>query len=293
MFKKIVFLFLLLSVSGIGNAGLITQDVSFFRSVDRSTSSVSINVSSIATVVDVNASVGFRKCDGSALSNRTCTGTGSTYNSEIEFRLNHAGRTIALVDNHYSGQRHPSYSVARFDDEASTLVGGSPTSGTFRPRSSLSLFDGTSAGGSWTLSFTDTVGADPLGVYYFGLEILTNLAPTFTSFTPDLTVFTDELFTFNSVARDDDSSTGDTFNTTWDLDNDGQFDDWSGTSGQTSFATAGIFSVRARVSDSFGASDNQAFTVTVIDRPSTDVPEPSTIGLFGLALLAMRRLCRS
>ncbi len=63
-----------------------------------------------------------------------------------------------------------------FDDAAAQVVNydvNSPHSGTFRPIGSLADFNGSAAGGTWTLFIEDTVGADSLRFHSFALEVTT------------------------------------------------------------------------------------------------------------------------
>jgi large repetitive protein len=83
------------------------------------------------------------------------------------------------------------------------------------------------------------------------------------------TPITGEKLTFSSTSRDQDDSPAtpaseDPLTFAWDLDNDGQFDDATGPVVQDySFATAGVQTVKLRVTDSGGASDTATRDVTV------------------------------
>ena len=67
-----------------------------------------------------------------------------------------------------------------------------------------------------------------------------------------------------TAAGSSDPDAGDTLTYEWDLDNDGQFDDSvSQTPSFTSVGDNGTFTVRVRVTDSFGSSDTASATVTV------------------------------
>jgi hypothetical protein len=61
------------------------------------------------------------------------------------------------------------------------------------------------------------------------------------------------------------TSTGDITSETWDLDNDGSFDDATGASASRSFASAGIYLVRLRVQGPGGYGDSGAY-VSVSNR---------------------------
>lgn len=60
-----------------------------------------------------------------------------------------------------------------FDDEAASALGPAPASGQFRAEELLSAFDGADAMGTWTLSFGDSVGQDPLTFFNATLSITT------------------------------------------------------------------------------------------------------------------------
>ena len=74
----------------------------------------------------------------------------------------------------------------------------------------------------------------------------------------------------------------------WDLDNDGQFDDASGATASRSFASAGTFTVRLRVTDDKGAAGTATSTIIVNSAPPplnqapiasfTATPNPATVG---------------
>jgi PKD repeat protein len=81
--------------------------------------------------------------------------------------------------------------------------------------------------------------------------------------------------TFSSTSSDPDGALA---SETWDLDNDGQFDDASGSTASRSFVTAGIHTVRLRVEDAQGASDVATRTVVVENQPpnASFVYQPAT-----------------
>lgn len=60
-----------------------------------------------------------------------------------------------------------------FDDEAASAVGPGPASGLFRAEELLGAFDGADAMCTWTLSFGDSVGEDPLTYFNATLSIET------------------------------------------------------------------------------------------------------------------------
>ena len=68
----------------------------------------------------------------------------------------------------------------------------------------------------------------------------------------------------------------------WDLDDDGQFDDDSGSTAQRSFAQAGSYTVSLHVVDNLGNEDVASSTVQVANRPPTASftvsPNPASTG---------------
>ena len=92
------------------------------------------------------------------------------------------------------------------------------------------------------------------------------------SFTPEAPVVGDQV-TLTSTAGDADGSIAET---AWDLDGDSEFDDATGSSTTTSFATPGPHAVGLRVTDNRGASTTATGTIEVGDRPPD--PGPGTPG---------------
>lgn len=98
-----------------------------------------------------------------------------------------------------------------------------------------------------------------------------NVAPRITSLTRDLEVLQGRTFAFQAAATDPGRNDVLTFR--WDLDNDGQFDDFTGGSGRWSFYRPGQFRVSVRVDDGDGGAATGSFVVTVRGpRPITPAP---------------------
>ena len=123
-------------------------------------------------ITDVNIAIDFQKVGGN---NCSAPGGGNPYNNEIQFTLAHPGGTsrILVPSGTYTGTTQQPRVVVTLDDEAATVVSNVPTAGTFRPVNSLSIFDGLSPFGTWTLSVTDTAGADILCFYATTMTIVT------------------------------------------------------------------------------------------------------------------------
>jgi PKD repeat protein len=74
--------------------------------------------------------------------------------------------------------------------------------------------------------------------------------------------------TFDSACSRDPDSTGRITGRAWDLDNDGSFDDGTGTTATKTFSTSGTFTVRLGVMDNSNNVDVETKTVTVNAPPS-------------------------
>ncbi|MGB3693145.1 MAG: PKD domain-containing protein [Spirulinaceae cyanobacterium] len=107
------------------------------------------------------------------------------------------------------------------------------------------------------------------------LKVL-NVAPTIVSLTSDLEIYQEEFFMFDAVATD--PGVNDILTYMWDLDGDGEYNDFLGNSGNWSFTDVGIQTVGLKVTDGDGGEAFSSFNVTV-----NQVPEPSSI----LGILAL------
>ncbi|HEX9172100.1 MAG TPA: PEP-CTERM sorting domain-containing protein [Telluria sp.] len=135
-----------------------------------------LNVSQHGTILDLNVSIEFSKCDDPAIGplGTTCIGTANSFNSEIVFRLiSPDGTTVNLVNaGTYAGTRPGTGRVVvTFDDEAAVLVGGAVEAGSFQPVDSLSAFDGMDMFGAWGLYVQDTRRGDPLEYFSSSLDV--------------------------------------------------------------------------------------------------------------------------
>ncbi len=165
--------------TGAANAALIsaTEMFSPVLVVDGNGRSTDLTFTDSGVISDVNVFIDFTKCDNPFLSDGTCVGSGFSYNREIVFSLTSALGTIVdlILQDTYSGSTPGDRVGILFDDNAQSTVGGSSlNSGTFSPIGSLSDFNGENLLGDWTLSFTDTVGADPLSLNAWRIDVTVN-----------------------------------------------------------------------------------------------------------------------
>ena len=126
-------------------------------------------------------------------------------------------------------------------------------------------------------NFTNAIGAS-------GSITVLNVAPTFTAAPGNSTVDWTVNPTFNFTAAASDPGVNDVLTYTWDLDGDGQFDDFTGVSGTASYVTNGVLPLGVRVSDGDGGITTSSFNLTV-------VPEPGSLALLvaAPALTLLRR----
>jgi PKD repeat protein len=75
-----------------------------------------------------------------------------------------------------------------------------------------------------------------------------------------------EQVTFTSNSSDPDGSIS---SYAWDTDNNGQFDNGTSSSASKTFATAGTYTVKLKVTDNNGDSTIATDTVTIANRPPT------------------------
>jgi hypothetical protein len=151
------------------------------------TRSVSVTAGDVlpgaGVITDVNIAIDFSKCDDPANTDGgACDGGGFSFNREIFFQLTAPDGTVIdlVLEDTYDGQTPGAGQlVLTLDDEAASAVGGSSlVGGSFRPVEALSGLDGGSAIGDWTLTITDTVGADPLDFFAFTLQLTTDAVET-------------------------------------------------------------------------------------------------------------------
>jgi hypothetical protein len=83
---------------------------------------------------------------------------------------------------------------------------------------------------------------------------------------------TGETVTFFSTSIDQDGAIK---SQAWDIDSDGKFDDGNETLASRAFTTAGVYTVRLRVTDNSGSSHDTTHTFAVTDSPSAPTSSQS------------------
>src|SRR5262249_3905768 len=88
------------------------------------------------------------------------------------------GREVVLANQRGAGGRNFSFTV--FDDEAATPIasGKAPFTGSFRPESPLSAFDGSDIYGTWKLVVTDMVKGNAGTIQNFTITAVTKAFST-------------------------------------------------------------------------------------------------------------------
>src|SRR5207245_531039 len=136
-----------------------------------------------------------------------------------------------------------------FSDSAATPLsaGAAPYTGTFKPQGGrLAAFAGKPLAGTWTLRVADLAPNDTGTLSGWGLRTsaaacsVTQNTPPTASFTasPPSPVSTGTPVTFTSTSNDPDGSIA---SQAWDLNDDGKFDDGTGTTATRSFPKAGTY----------------------------------------------------
>jgi PKD repeat protein len=238
--------------------------------------SSTINVTSTGRVSDLNV---------------TLSRIDHTFLGDIRiFLIGPDGTSVMLADRpggYANGDNNMLNTV--FDDDATAPIsaGVAPYTGTFKPARPLSAFNGKPLQGTWTLKVVDVASGDTGSIVGWGMRATPALCDVSSTNTPPAAGFsvspqpavTGQAVTFTSTSSDPDGSVA---SQAWDLDNDGQFDDGTGTSATRSFTPSGTYTVRLRVTDNSGASSIVSKTVTIDNRPPvasfTAAPDPSVSG---------------
>ncbi|MES2322569.1 MAG: PEP-CTERM sorting domain-containing protein [Pseudomonadota bacterium] len=179
--KATSFLLSLLLLAGASSAqATIVATDSTFGSFDASSGTRTLTVGTSGTISDINVILEFAKCDDPSIgpNGQSCIGGGSSFDSEIVFRLTKGTTTVNLINaGTYNSQSGIGRIVLVIDDEAATAAGPTLAAGTFSGSGSLSAFDGMDMLGNWTLFIQDTVGQDRLDYFSASLDITTGRVP--------------------------------------------------------------------------------------------------------------------
>jgi subtilisin-like proprotein convertase family protein len=93
-----------------------------------------------------------------------------TFDGDLIIKLTHGLTTVTLFNRR--GGSGDNITNLVFDDEAASAIaaGAAPFTGSFRPESPLSAFDGQSTSGPWTLNVSDNAGVDTGSLDSWGLS---------------------------------------------------------------------------------------------------------------------------
>lgn len=123
-------------------------------------------------IKNVKVSINWTKTGG------TCTNptTGRAYHNETSFKLKSpTGEIVTLASTDtWSGGADIDYVTTVFVDSETTAPSGTPVSGRFKPKGTLSSFARDSPLGTWTLIAGDNAGGDELCVKSYSVSILTD-----------------------------------------------------------------------------------------------------------------------
>lgn len=141
---------------GQASAATASATYSSLLQVDGGTITPTLSFSGLGPVSKLTTTINLSKCSSSINNNGSCTSAGQPYAGEIYLSLlTPSGDTITLVNPDTITAVDSSDFVSwTFDDSATlTLLGNyqSLPSGTFRPYSNLSVFNGRDPNGTWTL----------------------------------------------------------------------------------------------------------------------------------------------
>ncbi len=102
-----------------------------------------------------------------------------TYDSDLVITLKSPTGQIATLSNRRGGSGD-NFTSTWFNDEATTAIsaGKAPFTGSFKPETALSVFDGKNAKGTWTLSISDRASMDVGSLTYWGLKISGTVIPS-------------------------------------------------------------------------------------------------------------------
>ena len=104
-----------------------------------------------------------------------------TFDSDLVLRLTGPGAQTSLLSNRRGGSGD-NFTGTTFDDNAANPVtaGAAPFSGSFRPETPLSVFTGTDATGTWTLTAQDAASQDTGTLNAWALQVQGGSCPAVT-----------------------------------------------------------------------------------------------------------------
>jgi subtilisin family serine protease len=149
-----------------------------FDGFEQSGSDISVTMSDAVGLIDsLEVTIVWQKKNGgTATSCGTADGGGIPYNEEVGFRLlSPSGQLFDLiVEGTYSRGVSSSGLVTMVFKNAAPIVGVTPVSGIFSPRTAFAALAGEFPNGSWKLLPVDNSLLDPLCVSGFGVKVFTN-----------------------------------------------------------------------------------------------------------------------
>ena len=103
------------------------------------------------------------------------TGPNYAYFDELALTIiSPSGTSVDLITGATYGDGSSARFTLAFDDEATAVLGGTPSTGSYQPVGSLALFNGEEANGSWIFTIADTIGGDPQSLNSATLIITTS-----------------------------------------------------------------------------------------------------------------------
>jgi PKD repeat protein len=154
------------------------------------------------------------------------------------------------------------------DEDLSTQAWDLDDDGEFDDGTGFAVTGTFVTGGRHTVSLraTDLAGEVGMVSHVVSVNFAPEAAIAFSPASPSV----DQTVTFRSASTDGD---GRIVRTVWDLDNDGAFDDASGSTAKRRFATDGLHSVRLLVRDDVGEEATATARVSVSTPAETDAPD--------------------
>lgn len=172
-------------VMSAGASAAVVATNTDYGNIDGREATRALNVTTRGTVLDLNITVEFSKCDDPPIgpNGDGCLGRGAPFENEFTLRLiAPGGESVDLVQafrTYQAGGRGTGVGrvSVTFDDEAASAAGPRVREGSFRPAQALSAFDGMDMFGSWTLYLRDFSRGDPLEFFSAQLDMAFEPAP--------------------------------------------------------------------------------------------------------------------